>query len=141
MGTIHSILTEEEAKKKCFFKIKLAVSHENVSRLCFKYCFWFFLNNRCECPPYDRSLELRLSVVHNVLEDSPQRDWDGQKDKNSCDEPGFTVSPNLQKKKKKRKPVPTVLPTWTRARVGRQLTLSFCSSQMQRGSTATRRRQ
>lgn len=63
---------------------------------------FFFLNNRCECPPYDRSLELRLSVVHNVLEDSPQRNWDGQKDKNPSDEPGFTVSPNLQKKKKKK---------------------------------------
>lgn len=38
--------------------------------------------------------------MHNVLEDSPQRNWDGQKDKNPGDEPGFTVSPNLQKKKK-----------------------------------------
>lgn len=49
------------------------------------------------CPPYDRSLELRLSVVHNVLQDPPQGNWDGQKDKNSGYEPGFTMSPNLQK--------------------------------------------
>lgn len=68
------------------------------------------------CPPYDRSLELRLSVVHNVLEDSPQRNWDGQKDKNPSDEPGFTVSPNLVKKKQTEKTVSTILQTWKQAK-------------------------
>lgn len=55
-----------------------------------------FLTQMCVCPPYDRSLELRLSVVHNVLQDPPQRNWDGQKDKNSSYEPGFAMSANLQ---------------------------------------------
>lgn len=54
----------------------------------------------CVGPPYDGSLELRLGVMHDVLQDPPQRNWDGQKDKNSGDEPSFTVSPDLQNQSK-----------------------------------------
>lgn len=54
----------------------------------------------CVGPPYDGSLELRLGVMHDVLQDPPQRNWDGQKDKNSGDEPGFAVSPDLQNRSK-----------------------------------------
>lgn len=46
-------------------------------------------------PPDDGSLQFRLRVVHNVLQNPPQRNWDGQKDKDAGYEPGFTVRPDL----------------------------------------------
>ena len=53
----------------------------------------------CVCsPPDDGSLQLRLGVVDDVLQDPPQRDRDGQKDEDAGDEPGFTVSPNLRRR-------------------------------------------
>lgn len=49
----------------------------------------------CVCLPDDGLLQLRLCVVHHVLQDPPQRDRDGQKHKDASDEPGFTVSADL----------------------------------------------
>lgn len=48
------------------------------------------------CPPDNGPLQLRLGEVHDVLQDPPQWDWDGQKDEHAGYEPGFTVSANLQ---------------------------------------------
>lgn len=47
-------------------------------------------------PPDNGSLQFRLGVVHNVLQNPPQRNWDGQKDKDAGYEPSFTVGPNLR---------------------------------------------
>lgn len=51
----------------------------------------------CLCPPDNRPLQLRLGVMHYVLQNPPQWYWDGQKDKDAGYEPGFTVSPDLER--------------------------------------------
>lgn len=53
--------------------------------------------DRVYFPPDDGFLQLRLGVVHHVLQDPPQGNGDCEEHEHSGYEPGFAVSPDLRR--------------------------------------------
>lgn len=55
---------------------------------------------KAETLPYDRLLQLRLRVVHQVLQDPPERYGDGHEEEYPGDEPCLGVDANLEEEEK-----------------------------------------